>query len=122
MATVTMPVEQWERVRDAAKKHEPWCAHHWKAACDDLQPGDLDPIAPDTEPSVEAMLEELAAMECRPKIEWIFFKTGYKGYWWCSVWRPSRNGAEAEVDVGKRGKTPVAALRAAYAQVVGEDG
>ena len=134
MATVTMPVEQWERVRDAAKKHEPykpdahvgerrggwvlepWCAHHWKAACHDLQPGDLDPIAPDPEPSVEAMIEELVAESMCYQLTIAHWNlTGPE------KWRVDCELSDEDMR-SSFGETPVTALRAVYAQVMGEEG
>lgn len=63
--TVTVDAEKYERLRRGGEHAYHSCmsrADGWMCTYPEIRPGDLDPIEPDPEPSVEAMLRELLDM------------------------------------------------------------
>ena len=138
MATVTIDAEQWDRVReyaDRAYEEISLMVYHrgavgaWNARCQ-IQPGDLDPIAPDPEePSVEAMMDALVGegmvLAVFPEL-WpsSVVGTGERCNF-CNAaivpgtYCPGGLSATRRGEIAKDWQT---ALRAAYAQVVGEEG
>ena len=112
MATVTIDAEQYERMRLCARLG-PYIYH--------TAPGDLDPIEPDPEPSVEAMLDALVDRHLS-----VSFRARGDSDWDASAWGDP--GVEVRCWSCKSHPPAVyapdwrSALRAAYAQVVGEEG
>ena len=117
MATVTMPAERYKRLRRAANEWKEYVRHVDQSVSErevcrraGLQPGDLEPIEPDPEPSMEAMIDDL--VEERREMVTIGGMMGSSGY------------VYAVESSGSSGRAPDwrTALRAAYAMVVGEEG